>query len=275
MTRQKILFTMLMLCCFTQGFSMCTNGYISIWPYTDTLTVSPVLVLEGFASSQGLIEGLGADTQPYLKSESHTVSLEVKERLTSWYSKTQAVLQPTEPLHPGETYRLIISDIPNSQQKWFDRARHGKEPVYTVVADYATPLPPNLKPPAFLGALNTPMGCGDELYAEFEFPFDPSQDFLVETILINQETKERQRYYLYNFMEPRGLVGHEMCGGEFVFAEGANYAVQFILVDRVGKRRIGTIEPIVFESPGASPFPYNRDPSINAIEFKVPVPLPD
>lgn len=250
----RILITILLSLLITgKVLAECSSGGIKVFPSTKEIKQSSRIILEGYASSQKVIELLNKDYPVYLESGNHQIKLKVLSINKGMYSLTQAILEPREKLLPGKTYFLKVDKLDDYQQgflkKW-DSEKKSYEPVSWIVGDKIdTSAPKLLATPRLVDKKTLPYGCGPAVYANFKLEAEDESDILVKTELVNITTGQKNIYYLNLHISGTLNVGHGMCSGAFSFRPQNFYKIRFNLTDNCGNSDNLWTDWIEFESP--------------------------
>src|SRR5690606_27206257 len=117
-----------------------------------TVSQNSFFVIDGYASSQKIISGLGTTYKVYLKSDKEKIKLNVRELLVGQYSLTQAILKPEKILSVGQEYELIIENLGELESqvyKYNDATRQREKVKWTVSNFNDTVSPTWTKMPKF------------------------------------------------------------------------------------------------------------------------------
>lgn len=209
------------------------------------------MVLEGYATNQGIISGLGTTYEIFLQSGNQHVPLQVKELLVGQFKLAQAVLQPSGRLVVSQHYELVVrrkgekSGNMLLNVRGFDRGKVS----YTIEAG-RDELPPTwVVQPREQAKRYVEFGCGPALFVDFVgVIYDPSA-CLIKARVTDLGTGKSAAYYLA--MEAGGLIslGHGMCAGAFMLEQGNRFSVEFTLMDASGNLTPWVGPAIPFFSP--------------------------
>lgn len=218
------------------GYSKCASSGLYFWPSGQTINENSIFVIDGYATSQEVIAGLGTTYKVYLKSSGQVVNLKVQETLVGQFSLTQAILRPETKLTAGATYELIIEKLPKYQEvyRYNSSTNYKKEKVkWTVVNEQDTIAPSWTMTPKFKGGSYQMYGCGPAVNAFFSYSATDNSEILIKTVVKNLSNGVETTYYL----EPDSnsiAVGHGMCSGAFTFDNSDDFEVEFSLMDASG-----------------------------------------
>jgi hypothetical protein len=247
-----VLFLALFTFLTTSVLADCAGSAISFWPSGQTLKQNPVIVINGYAESQTIINGLNKEYAIYLKSGKEKIKLNVKEILTGEFFVTQAVLTPEKNLTEGKDYQLFIDGLPEyegSLRKWNEETQQHDLVKWTVVkgTDVIKPLWKE-RPKEFKKTMAL-YGCGTEKYVHFGFRVSDESTCLIRTTVKSIKTQKKTTYLLEPDDNVVILVGHGMCSGAFVFKDGDIYEVSFDVMDASGNLTVWDEKKIQFTSP--------------------------
>jgi len=85
----------------------------------------------------------------------------------------------------------------------------------------------------FNGSGVSDFGCGEMVYAIFNFCASDNSELLVLTEVLDTESNDTSRFYVQATNE-RVLVGHGICKGEFNLEKEKKYRVRFKFYDMNG-----------------------------------------
>jgi hypothetical protein len=209
-----------------------------------------MIVVEGYAESQSIINQLNKKYPIYLKSKHEKIKLEVKEILVGEFYLTQVILFPEKKLTVGDEYALCIEGISAHKkpfQRWNTKTRSYENIKWQVVAGRDEQAPVwREKPKNFTKSL-THLGCGPAMYVVFDFQVEESSEYLIKTTVLNKKTQKSTSYYLKH-NNGKIQIGHGMCSGAFVFNDD-DYEVTFDLVDVAGNITRWDEQAISFTKP--------------------------
>lgn len=229
----------------------CASEGLYVWPSGQTLTQNPIILLDGYAHSQNVIEGLNKKFPIYLKSGSKKINLTVKEILKGEFYLTQAVMTVDEKLEAGKEYELFIDSLAEYEsplRKWNVKTKKYEGVTWTVVGDIDSTVPLWKTKPTEIKKTLIHYGCGPAINVHFNFKIEEKSEFLIKANVTNKKTQKTTSYYL----EPNDStieIGHEMCSGAFIFENGEDYEVSFDILDASGNLTTWTGEKIAFTRP--------------------------
>lgn len=233
------------------GFSKCTSSGLTFWPSAKTIYENSIFVIDGYATSQKIIEGLGLTYKVYLKSGGQKINLKVQETNTGQFRLTQAILKPETNLTPGLEYELVIENLKDlaTQVSRYNVTTNKYEKVkWKVIAGNDSIAPSWVIKPSFKNNIYTMFGCGPEIFSNFNFSASDNSSLLVRTTVKNISTGKETSYYL-DTKDNTIAIGHGMCAGAFDFDDGEKYEVEFSLFDSSGNITPWTGERIKFNKP--------------------------
>lgn len=217
------------------GLADCAGNGLSIFPHEKEIQKTSVFVLDGYAESQHVINGLNTKFPIYLKSGKERISLVVFEVQTGQFLVTQALLKPEKPLTPGKEYMLVIDNLPDYENLGTYNSKTQKYDVITyVVKDESdTEAPQWIKVPEEKGKSVQHFGCGPSIRIDFDLQIREQSAFLVKTTVRSVESGKETSYYV-NAGKEGFAIGHGMCSGAFKFDEGKDYQARFTIMDASG-----------------------------------------
>jgi len=248
---KKIISVLILLLTTTVVFSKCASSGLYFWPSKQTISQNSIFVIDGYATSQKTISGLGTTYKVFLKSDKQKILLNVQEILVGQYSLTQAILKPETILTIGQEYELVIEnlgDLANQVYKYNDSTSHREKIKWKVISNGDTSLPIWIEKPIFKNASYQEAGCGPIVFSNFVFSASDNSEYLIKTTLKNKSTGIETTYYLKaddNII----AVGHGMCSGAFNFDGGDKFEVEFSLFDASGNLTKWIGERIEFKRP--------------------------
>ena len=108
---KKIIPILILFLTTVDGFSKCASSELYFWPNKQTISQNSIFLIEGYATSQKIIQALGASYKVYLKSNKQEIKLNVQEILVGQFQLTQAILKPESSLSVGQEYELVIENL--------------------------------------------------------------------------------------------------------------------------------------------------------------------
>lgn len=177
----RILITALLSLLITGNLiAECSFGGLKIFPATKEIKQNSWIIIEGYASSQKIIDLLNQDYAVYLESGGHKIKLEVMSTYKGMYSLTQAILEPQKKLRPGKTYTLKIGNLDDWQQgflrKW-DSEKKSYGAVSWIVGDKVDDsVPKILKVPRLVNKSTDHYGCGPAIFADFRLKAEDNSE---------------------------------------------------------------------------------------------------
>ncbi|MGH1338071.1 MAG: hypothetical protein ACRBFS_18260 [Aureispira sp.] len=234
----KLFYSLLFLFSSSQLLAECAGMGITLWPQGKTLAPNTILMIDGYAESQHIVNGLNGEHPIYLQSKEHKVLLEVLETLQGEFWITQAILKPKEALRVGQEYELVIENLPDYHSPlkvWNSFVRAYTAPKWMIVQERETPPPSFRETPKESKKILKYYGCGPEHFVVFDYTLEQASECLIRTTVTHLATQTTTTYYLI----PRKqaiYVGHNMCFGAFELENGADYQVSFSLVNATGQK---------------------------------------
>lgn len=248
---KKIIPILIVLLTTVNGFSKCASSGLYFWPTKQTISQNSIFVIDGYATSQKIISGLGTAYKVFLKSDKQKIKLNVQEMLVGQFSLTQAILKPETTLSIGQEYELVIEnlgDLENQVYKYNDSTRQREKIKWTVTSNSDTALPIWKEKPIFKDGSYMEAGCGPIIFVNFAYSASDNSEYLIKTTLKNKSTGIETTYYL-KAGDKIIDVGHGMCSGAFKFDGGDKFEVEFSLFDASGNLTKWTGERIEFKRP--------------------------
>jgi hypothetical protein len=229
---------------------MCGRERISVLPESRKISLNSIIVVEGYADSQEIINELGRNYPIYLKHGKHKIKLLVKEILKGQFNLNQAILVPESNLQLKKKYRLFIENLPKGEELKRWNIDLGKfEPIEYEVEDLNDSISPVFKTiPKEIKKSYTAYGCGPEMKVVFEFKIIEENEFLVKATMKDQTTGKEVKYYLKP-QNDKLEIGHGMCSGAFLYGESYNYEIEFSLIDFSGNVTPWIGDRIIFTRP--------------------------
>ncbi|MNJ91750.1 hypothetical protein D3C87_94040 [compost metagenome] len=247
--RLSFLFSLLFCFIAFNSLAECAGNGLYAFPGKGEIKKTSLFVLDGYAESQHIIEGLNSKYAVYLKSEDERIPLKVLEIHTGQFNLTQALLKPEKELIPGKKYQLIIDNLPD-YERWgeYNSKTRKYDPVtYFVLDESDHEAPQWIKTPKENDKSLVHLGCGPSIHVNFEMSLKENSDYLVKTIVKSIESGRETTYYISASKE-QITIGHGMCSGAFAFSEGDSFEVKFQVMDASGNTSSET-EWIAFTKP--------------------------
>ena len=248
---KKTIQLLILLLATVEGFSKCTSSGLTFWPSAKNINENSIFVIDGYATSQKIIEGLGTNYKVYLKSSGQKINLNVQETHIGQFRLTQAILKPEKNLTPGLEYELVIEnlkDISNQVSRYNELTNQHEKVKWKVIAGKDSIAPSWKIKPTFKNNIYTMFGCGPEIFSNFNFSASDNSSILVRTTVKNISTGKETTYYL-DTKDNTIAIGHGMCAGAFDFDDGEKYEVEFSLFDSSGNITPWTGARIKFNKP--------------------------
>jgi hypothetical protein len=248
---KKIILIFILIFTALNGFSKCASSGLYFWPTKPTISQNSIFVIDGYATSQEIINGLGSVYKVFLKSKTQKIKLAIQELLVGQYSLTQAVLKPETALSMGEEYELLIENLGDSEglvSKYNSTTGQREKIKWTIIKNDDTIPPSWTTIPKYTNSTNQMYGCGPATFVDFSFSAIDSSEFLIRTTVKNMSTQKETTYYLTS-TEKTISIGHSMCSGAFNFNNGSKFEVEFSLFDASGNITKWTGDRIPFKSP--------------------------
>ncbi|GAA5024054.1 hypothetical protein GCM10011506_07350 [Marivirga lumbricoides] len=241
------------LCILGEVLADCSSGGIWVYSTTTELNQNSIIVVEGYARSQRIIDSLNISYFIYLESGEQRIELDVLERCKGMFSITQALVRPKSKLTKGKTYTLKISNLDEWENRIWTKWNSEKEeyePISWKVNDKLDEENPKwIKEPKLVDKTIIWYGCGPAIYVIFDLKINGLSNSLIKTELYNTNTKEENTYYLIMGEDGKLEVGHGMCSGAFDFEENSQYKIRFSLMGSSGNSDEKWTNWITFDSP--------------------------
>lgn len=238
------------------GFNVsaeCAGTGLYAFPEGGAIKKTSLFILDGYAESQHVIDGLNNKYPIYLKSGNERILLKVVETHVGQFLLTQAILKPEKALVPGKNYQLIIENLPDYERLGaYNSKTHAYDPLtYSVTDESDTEAPKWIKNPKEKDKSLVHFGCGPSVHVNFEMSLKETGDYVVKTTVKSKESGKETTYYIGS-SENHLSIGHGMCSGAFTFHEGDQYEVKFRIMDASGNLSEET-EWIAFTKPVDQP----------------------
>jgi hypothetical protein len=248
-----LLFIIFSLSISSEVLADCSSSGIWAYPSTNELNQNSIIVVEGYAISQRVIDSLNVGYHIYLESGKQKIELEVIETCKGMFSVTQALLRPKSVPTKGNTYNLKISNLDDWEErsltKWNSEKKEYEPIAWKVSSKVDNENPKWITEPKLVDKTTIWYGCGPAVYAVFDLKISDSSHSLIKTELYNINTKESNTYYLTLNDDGKLNVGHGMCSGAFDFQERQQYKIRFSLTDVSGNSNNKLTDWINFDSP--------------------------
>ncbi|TGD82699.1 hypothetical protein [Hymenobacter wooponensis] len=242
---------LLALCIAHLAPAKCSTNGLSFWPASKSIKSNSVLMIEGYANSQRIIQGLGTSYEAFFQLGSQRLPLQVKEILVGQYGLTQGILKLNAHVKVGEQYELIIrgkgAETGNAMES---PTRFGRDKVfYTIEAGL------DQTPPAWVAPLRekakhyVEMGCGPEVSVQFTGVVHEQSEYLVKAAVKDLSSGKTTVYYLQPDKTGLVSVGHGMCAGAFELEKGKSFAATFSLLDASGNSTPWVGPTVLFTRP--------------------------
>lgn len=232
----------------------CAIGSLTVWPKTDTLLQNPVIVIDGYGSSQDIINNLNKKYPIYLISDNgHKTTLNVIEILIGEYALTQAVLQPNDKLLAGQHYSLKIDSLDKEQQQYLIRRGlpidEWGDKKWFIKQGITSDRPKWTKGTTFLKESVQFFGCGPNVFVIFQTNISCKDPFLIKTTLYNKTTRQPSSYYLPIDKNGHLYIGNNFCSGAFKLKENNEYEISFSLMTFNGTKTNSPEQILTFKGP--------------------------
>src|SRR5690606_3623489 len=225
------------------------NG-LHIFPNTEEINKNSIFMIEGYSMSQDIIHGLNIHYPIYLKNGNKTIPLEVQEICIGEFNLTQAILKPVEELESNLEYDLLIDNLPEHEtyNKYGEFSLNNPIVKYRVLSKSDKDIPKLELKPEEIGKIYLPLGCGDEIFINFNFKVNDESPILVKARVKNLATQNEVSYYLVPNKDTL-QIGHSMCAGAFKLEDSDNFEVVFDFMDSSGNTFIWKGKKVRFSKP--------------------------
>lgn len=227
----------LSLLAFFTGFTSladCSSSGFYFWPgHHSTLSENPLIIIEGYASSQKIISKLSNSNPVYLQNENHKVQLELEELQVGGLELTQALFRTSESLHDGKEYELVIENYAGELGKLmrYDNKNHKYVKVkWTVKKNVDAKSPEFTKNPELTESTIQHLGCGPAKKMLFSYETNEQSNVIIKITLTNTGNNSSQTYHMWT-NKSAVSIGHNMCSGQFGLTENANYSITWQMID--------------------------------------------
>lgn len=244
-----------LLSLLTKTNASCGSNGFHAWPEQKTIGSETVFMLEAYALSRQVIEGLNEAYPIYLEGQDGTqVPLEVTSIYESTYRNKQAILKPSAPLQVNQVYFLKIDGMGTEDEKVFGKynaRKNGFEPFQWQVVEKEKRRKPRWRwrSVSLEDKKTVYYGAEAEVYAKFHLHYRPEEPVLIFVILEDLTEEEVFNYYLPHQPKSPLKVGHDMCSGTYQYKEGHEYRIRFSIMTLDGRLSKRKSKPIRFDSP--------------------------
>ncbi|MEM9526045.1 MAG: hypothetical protein AAGA31_05510, partial [Bacteroidota bacterium] len=133
-----------------QIYADCAGSGLWTYPHSGAINQNSLIVLEGYARSQRIINSLNNKYPVYLESSGHCVQLILKSTHRGMFDITQAILIPDEKLILDRTYQLVIDNLEDDERlllmEW-NSSLGGRKPIAWKVEGQTDYIAPKLLSP--------------------------------------------------------------------------------------------------------------------------------
>lgn len=231
-------------------FSKCSNIGISVFPNKTEINKNSIFLIEGFASSQKIINSLNKEYRIYLQNGNQKITLNIVKINVGDFQLTQAILKPEYPLEIGKEYIFKIDNLPKYEvvNKFNNYNFQSKPIIYKVISNVDIEKPLIEKMPYEINKSYIEYGCGPESNVIFSFIASDSSEIIIKTTVKNLATKKITTFYLIPDNN-KLRVGYDMCSGAFKYDSNMVYEVDFDFVDSSGNVTKWNNKKIKFTKP--------------------------
>jgi phosphate/sulfate permease len=247
---QLFLATLLLLYTAT-AYAKCAGSGLDVWPAPGTsIRQNPVFILNGYAASMTVINGLNIKYPVYLKSGNQKIKLQVKEILIGQYRIAQAILIPRENLEAGKVYEMCIDSLPDNESiRMYNNTSNTRLKIqWQVTNGLDKDAPQWTQPPAYTNKTKNALGCGPAIAVNFSFGSNEAPAALMVLATVKDMVTGKKTDYYIVPAEGKITVGYGMCSGAFDFTDSRAYEVTFALMDASGNIT-PPCNPISFTAP--------------------------
>ncbi|MDF3025923.1 MAG: hypothetical protein K0S23_230 [Fluviicola sp.] len=233
--KSSVIAFLIFICMGFKCSADCAGTGLYVFPNQKEIKKTSVFILDGYAESQHVINGLNKQFPIYLKSGGERISLVVEEIHVGQFFLTQALLKPERSLTPGKEYQLVIEHLPDYENlgNYNSKTQKYDAITYFVTDESDTEVPRWIVVPKEKNKSFRHYGCGPSIHVNFDSQIKEQSDYLIKTTVRSVETGKETTYYISEGRE--GIsIGHGMCSGAFIFDEGMNYQVKFMIIDVSG-----------------------------------------
>lgn len=249
----------LILCCLlftsTYVFSMCLSSAISVWPKATLINANPVIIVEGYGTSQDLVAKMTDKHPVYLQSGNHRVALTLISKHESNFLTTQVLLKPEEILMIGSVYEIVVENLDSSVLSDFMHSSISPKsrPKWMVMPIVDNVAPVFEKEPSEVSNTYIPLGCGPKISVNFDCSVKEASTCYVKATVTSQK-HPKQFGYSYYLPIINGMIelGRDMCSGAFKILPGDEYEVVFQLMDASGNHGSTITKRLPFVAPSSS-----------------------
>lgn len=243
---RRIVILVVILCFAIRANADCCMGGISVWPYSDSISTTPIILIEGYGEDTETIRAISTK-QALLVNGKHSVKLCVEDYVPkTGYHPAQILFSADGDLQPGKTYELVIPDLIESVGHSFDRYSLNKRWRVITTSDMEPPI--FAAPPTEMGKFRVG-GCPIYSSVQFKANIKEVLEYLVKVKLTVVNYSETMTYYIFPNQGFIKVGGSECESFKFCHNLGASYQVEFRLVDGSGNRSLQSIKSISFTSP--------------------------
>jgi hypothetical protein len=239
-----------------QANADCGASGIYVWPKGETISSSPVIMVDGYYMSQDQIRKIGKEIRATLTSASGNVNLKVVQLNKGQMHLTQVILEPEQELKQGVKYTLrLVSIEKDGTKKGLSDAETGKliniwgHKGWTVSGTKDELAPVWKKKLQFKSNSYVSMGCGPSVDSSFAATVTDESQYVYHVKLTSDldELKPAAEYYVVPGKEDLLNIGHGMCSGAFVMKEGLTHYAEVRIMDASGN--YSDVVKVTFVSP--------------------------
>ena len=115
--KKTVLTILLIFGISSSSVAKCSNSGLWVFPKSSEIHLNDIIVVEGYASSQRIIDSLNNGYPIYLEADGHKVEFEILEVHKGMFQLTQAILRPLSELKFGKKYVLKIKNLKENEAK--------------------------------------------------------------------------------------------------------------------------------------------------------------
>lgn len=232
----KSFLTLLALLFISSGIKAdCASSGLLVIPASSSVCQNPVFMIEGYGTSETIINNLNIKHPVYLQSGTNKIKLLVLEICVGDLYLTQAILKPEKELDAGLIYTLHIDSLPvrESLREYNSSTRNYTAYTYRTLAKKDIQKPVLKSSPKEIGKQYLMYGCGPSINVIYSLDINDETTVFVKTSVRNIETGKTTTYYLLT-SGGQIRVGQDMCSGAFSLTEGNLFEVTFSFMDASG-----------------------------------------
>jgi hypothetical protein len=246
---------------FNHSFAECSWGELYVYPKSNIIEENSWIILEGYASSQTVIDSLNKNYRVYLESEGTEISMRIQYINKGGFRLSQAILKPETKLIIGRTYTIKLENLKGDKKTPLQRYNYDDK-KYEAISWIVSRAKKNQTPrfnttPKLINQEYLRYGCGPAINTIFELNINQEIDLLIRTELVEIETKITTTYFLNYYQNDTLKIGHDMCSGAFNYKPEKSYKIRFCIYSLNGNSNHQWSDWITFKSPYEQYWPKN------------------